>query len=124
MDFLLTIVTFMQSQKSNAFNFFLSIAKETHSFIILSVETMLMLDRIEIGFTQFANIFGKISGDRTIDKLLEPYFTDIDWNLYTNKRDQIVYLLKTYQGDSTDLRNIVQTIIDAHGQSKWIERLD
>lgn len=114
----------MLSQKNYAYDFFLSIAKETHSFIILSVEKMLIPDRIEIGFTQFANIFGKISGDRTIDKLLEPYFTDIDWNLYPNKRDQIVYLLKTYQSHSTDLRNIVQTIIDAHGQSKWIERLD
>lgn len=83
-----------------------------------------MVNRIEIGFTQFANIFGKISGDRTIDKLLEPYFTDIDWNLNPNKRDQIVYLLKSYQNHSIDLRNIVQTIIDAHAQSKWIEKLN
>jgi hypothetical protein len=83
-----------------------------------------MVDQFQVGITQFANIFGGIAGSKSIDRLLEPYIEGIDREKYPTKRDLIVYLLNTYVKNSKDLRNIVQTIIDVHNQSKWIGKIE
>ena len=83
-----------------------------------------MVDQFEVSVTQFANIFGNMSGNQSINRLLEPYLKEIDTEIYHTKRDQIVFLLNTYHTNLKHLRFIVQTIIDTHNQSRWIDKID
>ena len=55
---------------------------------------------------------------------MEPYLKEIDTEIYHTKRDQIVFLLNTYHTNLKHLRFIVQTIIDTHNQSRWIDKID
>ena len=67
----------------------------------------------------FAEKFGRMTANRSVEKSLGAYFIDVNVTQFSNKPEKIKYLLSQNLSNVSELQIIVKTIIETHPKEYW-----